>query len=114
MAEENPEMKIKAFQVVQIYLDDMGFSLNQQQNNRWRFSYGQMKFIFVLSINIVLLVMCMIYDARTVEAYMDSIISASMAFTIFMCYISIIFKTDQLFEIIDGCERLINEGKYRI
>lgn len=102
---------MKVLQIVQENLGAMGFFPNVQQNNRCQFNRKQKISTFQFFYAIAAIALFVIYEARTIEEYMHSILTLIIILGITASYISIIFKNDQIFFGIDFCEKQLNGSK---
>lgn len=102
---------MKFFQRTQKILAAMGFTRNQQQNYHGKLNFRQMVFVFVCTINALLLVFYIFFVANTMAEYMDAIFSLTVLVGVEMVFISFIFKNDDIFTGFDFCERILTESK---
>lgn len=70
-----------------------------------------MVFVFVCTINALLLVFYIFLVANTIAEYMDAIFSLTVLVGVEMVFISFIFKNDDIFTGFDFCERILTESK---
>lgn len=99
------------FETVQRYMAAMGFFPNQQQNKRSQFNNVQISGILLYVIDAILYGAYIICVADTVEEYVNSIFTLTVALGFAIAYISLIFKNDKLFDIIDGVADELMERK---
>lgn len=103
------EPKMKIFQVVMENFAAMGFTPNQQQNSVRRVNRGQIIDILFCVIDAVLVGLYIVFEANGIEEFMESIFSLTVVAGVTIAYTSIIFKNDEIFNIVKCFENeLIN------
>lgn len=96
------EMQLKTFQRIKMFLGLMGFTPNQRQNNPdRRLNSAQIIFVVVCTINSILLTSYIFFVANDIEDYTDAIFSLTVVVAVAMAFVSIILKSDDLFDVIE-------------
>lgn len=104
---------MKIFQAVQKNLGVLGFAPNQHQNNHWRqLNLRQICGVVKCSVDSISTAVYVFTQAERTEEYMDSVFSLTVDVGITVSYISIIFKNDSLFKMIESAEEEANLSMY--
>lgn len=107
---DSKEMKI--FQTLLKNIATIGFTPNQQRQTKYRkVSRSQIIMITIFCINIGTLCVFFFYEANGIEQYMDVIYEFTVTFGIFIAFLSIIFKVDDIFNILELTEKEIAESE---
>lgn len=107
---EPKEMKID--QTIRKNLGAMGFAPNRQQQTKYpKISRYQGITIALIFMELSKISVSFFHEASDVKEYMDATFVFIVAFGIFFSYISIIFRNDDLFNVIELAEKeIIDSG----
>lgn len=102
---------MKVFQRIQKKLAVMGFTPNQQKNNRGQWNFRQTCCVVVYSTGIISCGVNIFIGANNVQETAQSIYMLNGLAAIALGFISVILKNDKLFEVIEdlGKERNLSE-----
>lgn len=101
-------MKMEIFGTIQKNFATMGFTPNQQQNHQWPLSSGQFFYIFTFSMDLITFTVYIFREAERIDEYINSAFSLAVEGGVLIAFVSIIFKNDKLFKIIEiSTEELI-------
>lgn len=89
------------FQTIRKNMAAMGFTPNQQQNSHRKFSFRQTVCTVKYSIDILLIGVYVFCEADRTDEYMESIFAFTAGIAITIAFISIIWKNDQLFNLLE-------------
>lgn len=92
---------MKVFKLSEKHLAVMGFTPNQQINNRPEWNFRQIIGVVTYAFYIILYGVYIIFEANSLDEYMDSIFLLNAIVAVMICFINIIFKNDKLFEMIE-------------
>lgn len=110
---QKPPVKppIKILNLVKRKMAVMGIIANQQQNNCWQINRRQGVCLILFFIVINLFIAFALCGANGTEEYMVSIFLITSAVTTAIGFVSIIYKNDKVFNVIEHCEEEINTSK---
>lgn len=103
--------RLQICQLVQRELATMGFTPKQQATNHGQWSSGQMAYNIRYASNIILCGAYVLVEANSLGEYMVSIFELIWIIATLICFVSISFKNDKLFEIIEQCETELTISK---
>lgn len=104
--------KIKIYEKIKENMAAMGFTPNQQtQNSDWKLSRFQIIVITILSIDVGTLCVFLFYEASGIEEYMDAIFELTTEVGMFSSFISLIFKNDDIFVILETTTNELTESE---
>lgn len=81
----------------------MGFTPKHQADNHGRWSFGQIRYVFRYCCVIFSCSEFVLVEANSLDEYVVSIFELCVAVALLIAFISIIFKNDKLFEVIEQC-----------
>lgn len=105
-------MKMKIFQVVQKNLAVLGFIPNQRQHNHWHWNWRAIFGVVKCTADTITIGVYVFTRAESIEEYMDSVFVLTVLISITMSYISIIFRNDILFKMIETGENEANFSEF--
>lgn len=111
MSHNSKEIKLEICQFIQKNLAAMGFTRNQQKSNNGQWSFGQIVGIVKYSIDIISLGAYVLFEADSIDEYILSIFVLILTIMITITFVSIIYKNDKLFEIIEQCANVLTISK---
>lgn len=100
---------MKIFQEVQKNLAVLGLIPNQRQHKHWHLDWRAIFGVIKCLADIITIAVYVFTRAESIEEYMDSIFVLSVLISITMSYISVIFRSDILFKMIETAE---NESSF--
>lgn len=98
------------FLLIQKNLAKMGITKPQSQRAR-PFSVKILMEILMLGINAILQFIFLVHDASGFRECTESIYMTSIAIVTFVCFASLIFKTNEIYEFIAVADRTVEETK---
>lgn len=110
-ASKEKETKMKFAQAIQQKMAAMGFIPNRQQNQHWQLIFRQSICIVKCSIDAIIVGAYVFYEAERIEEYMESIFAFTVVAGILIALVSIAFKNDKLFKMIETIAEETNFSK---
>lgn len=101
--------KMIIFEVVKKYLISLDLNVNERPLHR--------KQLLRISINFFTITPQCIYlvnDANTARDYMSFISIVTIGILVHICYCSVIFETETIYDFIDSLEAIINRSEFEI
>lgn len=95
---------MKIFQVLKKNLAVFGFIPNQQQNNHWKLNVRQKVSLIWHFITLFSYIVFILVDASGIEDNVSAISASTLGTAVFMSFISIIYKNDEIFNVIENFE----------
>lgn len=98
---------MKIFLLIKKEMTVLGFIPNQQQkNHQWKFPFnGRQKIIIICYIiEMIFLGVFILHEAKDIEEYTNSIFELTAASASSIIFISIVYKSDKVFNAIENCE----------
>lgn len=99
------------FQFVQKKIAVLGFTAKQQKINHGRWSFGQIICVVKFSIDTISFGAYAFLEANSLEEYMYSIFGIISGVVIILSFITVVFKNDKIFDIIENCEMELTKSK---
>lgn len=111
--QKNPKklQKQNVFQMVQKYLTVLGVTSSNAWNQSNPFKRTILFGFLLLGSFICCILMYVIYDAETFVQYTQSMYVCSFATLIIVSLLILILKAKKLFEFIDNCGSIVNDGE---
>lgn len=79
-----------------------------------RFDLERWLRIFEGFLAIIMQCLYLVFDADTDEEYMDSMFMTTVGIFIYVCFLSVVLKTEMIFITIDEIQQFVNESKFNI
>lgn len=111
MHKKSKEIEIEIFKTLRKQFAVVGLIPNQQKHNHREFNNDQMIFLVVCATDIIQHSLYIVLDANNIDAFMDPFISLSAVVAIMICFISLIFKYDELHKNIELCGNELTDSK---
>lgn len=105
--------ELKIFQTLQKNIAAIGFAANMQKQTKYRkISRYQSIMITILSMDLSTLCVFFYHEANGIEKYMDVIYQFTAGSGIFISFVSIIFRNDDIFNMLEHTQNELNDSKY--
>lgn len=99
------------FQVLKKNMAVIGLVPKQQQSNQWTLNGRHKVSLICHCIAVISNIVFIFSEANGVEEYMAAIFVTSASSAVAMSFINLIHKNDEIFNVIEGCEKELTTSK---
>lgn len=107
------KLPIKILHAVKEKMALMGIVINQQPNNRWRINRKQKICLICCSVILNLFIAFALSEANGTEEYLITVFLITSVVICAIGFISIIYKGDKVFNVIENYEKEIEASKWK-
>lgn len=104
--------KMEIFKFLQKKIATVGFIPNKQQKNYEKSKRGQIIYIIVCGLNTIVFLFYIFLVANDIEEYMNAIFLLTAVITVTIAFTNLMFRNNDIFNVIEFCAKEQTESTY--